>query len=186
MFKCNPPASSPKPRLRLLGGNIIFQPAVVAGRERRGMNKSEILSRIDRLVAASRTAVLATVDAESWPHLRWMTPARLHGRPEALYAVSSLHLAKAAQLQHNPCVEWMLQDPSLREVVVVRGRVNIIDNPALKAEVLETLGHQLATFWKVAADQAQLVVLETVIEEAVHYLPMEGFREQVSFLARAI
>ena len=101
------------------------------------MNKSEILSTIDRLIGSARAAVLATADAESWPHVRWMTPTRLHGRPEAIYAVSSLHLAKAAHLQHNPCVEWMFQDPALREVVVVRGRVNIIDNPALKAEVLE-------------------------------------------------
>jgi general stress protein 26 len=145
------------------------------------MNKGEILSAIDRLVATSKTAVLATVDAGSFPHVRWMTPTRLHGRPWTLYAVSSLHLAKAAQLQQNPCVEWLFQDPSLREVVAVRGRVNIIDNPALKAEVLEALGQQLTAFWKVAAQEAQLVVLETVIEEAVHYLPVEGRRVQVDF-----
>jgi general stress protein 26 len=148
------------------------------------MNKDEVLRVIDRLVDSAKTAVMATVDATSWPHLRWMTPTRLHGRPDALYAVSSLHLAKAAQLRKNPCVEWMFQDQTLREVVVVRGRVNIIDNPALKVEVLEALGAQLTAFWKVAADTAQLVVLETVIEEAVHYLPMEGSRRQVSFAAR--
>lgn len=149
------------------------------------MNKSEILSTIDRLVASAKTAVLATADSESWPHVRWMTPTRLPGRPETLYAVSSLHLAKAAQLQHNPCVEWMFQDQTLREVVVVRGRVNIIDNPALKAEVLEALAGHLLAFWKVAASEPQLVVLETVIEEAVHYLPMEGSRQQVSFDVRS-
>jgi pyridoxamine 5'-phosphate oxidase len=150
------------------------------------MDKNEILDRIDYLIDSSKTAVLATVDSEHWPHIRWMTPKRLRGRAQVIYAVSSPHLAKAAQLENNPCVEWMFQDRTLREVVVVRGRVNLIDNPALKAEILEALGKQLLAFWKIAPEEPELIVLETVIEEAVYYLPMDGTRQQVSFPARAI
>ena len=145
------------------------------------MDKNEILNIIERLVDAAKTAVLATVDAENWPHIRWMTPVRLRGRPEALYAISSTQLAKTAQLARNPCVEWMFQDQTLREVVIVRGRVNLIDNPALKSEVLEAVGLRLAAFWKANQQGTGLVVLETVIDEAIYYLPLEGRRTRVRF-----
>lgn len=150
------------------------------------MEKGELLKAIDRLLTSSPTAVLATVDADNFPHIRWMSPVRLPGRDDSLFAISSAHLAKTAQLTGNPHVEWMFQDQTLREIVVVRGCANIIDNPALKREVLEALGTQLTAFWRLAEDGTQMVVLETVIEEAVHYLPMQGLRQYIDFGVGAI
>ncbi|HYW85829.1 MAG TPA: pyridoxamine 5'-phosphate oxidase family protein, partial [Spirochaetia bacterium] len=71
--------------------------------------------------------------------------------------------------------------PTLDEIVSIRGAINLVENPSLRAEVLEMLGPRLRTFWKLAHDPRDLVVLETVVEEATHFLPMEGRKEVVRF-----
>jgi pyridoxamine 5'-phosphate oxidase len=85
------------------------------------------------------------------------------------------------QVRKNPRVEWMFQTPTLDEIVSIRGAINVVENPSLRAEVLEVLGPRLTTFWKLAHDPRDLVVLETVVEEATHFLPMQGRKEVVHF-----
>ena len=63
----------------------------------------------------------------------------------------------------------------------MRGTVSVVDNPSLRAEVLEAVGPRLRTFWSLAKDARDLVVLETAIEEATRYLPMEGRKSMVRF-----
>jgi hypothetical protein len=57
----------------------------------------------------------------------------------------------------------------------------VVENPSLRSEVLEVLGPRLQTFWKLAHDARDLVVLETVAEEAIRYLPMLGRKDVVHF-----
>ena len=78
-------------------------------------------------------------------------------------------------------VEWMFQTPTLDEVISIRGLINVVENPSLRSEVLEVLGPRLQTFWKLAHDARDLVVLETVAEEATRYLPMQGRKDIVRF-----
>jgi hypothetical protein len=75
----------------------------------------------------------------------------------------------------------MFQTPTLHEVMSVRGPINVVENPSLRTEVLEALGPRLGTFWKLAHDARDLVVLETVVEEVTRFLPMEGRKDQVRF-----
>ena len=70
-------------------------------------------------------------------------------------------------------VQWSFQSPTLREIVQLRGRAAVLSNPGLKAEVLEALGPNLAIFWRINPDPAKLVVIETVIEKAKLFRPME-------------
>ena len=70
-------------------------------------------------------------------------------------------------------VQWSIQSPTLREIVYLRGRAGVLNHPGLKAEVLEALGPNLATFWRINPDPAKLVVIETVIEKAKLFRPME-------------
>jgi len=65
--------------------------------------------------------------------------------------------------------------------VSVRGSINVVENPSLRAEVLEVLGPRLGTFWKLAHDSRDLVVLETIVEEATRFLPMDGRKDVVQF-----
>ena len=144
------------------------------------MDMQQLMGLLERILDQAKTAVLATVDAEGRPHMRWMTPAVLHGREGVLYAVTSPRFAKVAQLDAAPQVEWMVQTPSLDEVVNLTGRINIVDNPSLKAEIAEAIGKRLSVFWRVNTEPAELVVLETVIEQATVFHPMTGERQMLT------
>ena len=143
------------------------------------MTKQEILNTLEMILNEAHTAVLATTDQEGKPHIRWMTPALLRGRSGAIYAVTSPHFGKVHQLESHPEVEWMFQTPILDTVLTVRGRINIVDNPSILSEVLETLGPFMRSFWKLKGDERDLVVLETIIEKAIYYKPMKGVKEVV-------
>ena len=129
------------------------------------MKKHEILEIIERLVEETKTAVLATVDGEGRPHMRWMVPALLRGRAGAIYTVSGPGTPKIEHLASRPQVEWMLQSRSLDRIVTVRGRAQVVDELSIKREILETVGRRLAAFWKYNEDPSQLVVIETIAED---------------------
>ncbi len=145
------------------------------------MDSREVMKRIGAIIESHGTGLLATVDEHGDPHVRWMTPTLLPGRSDALYALTAPRFAKVLQLKTHQNVEWMFQTPTLDEVVNLRGSLNIIENPSLRAEVLEALGSRLRTFWKLAHDARDLVVLETLAQEATRYLPVDGRKEIVRF-----
>jgi general stress protein 26 len=149
------------------------------------MNPRELMNRIAAILDAHGTGLLATTDAEGTPHVRWLTPAVLRDRPDTIYALTAPRFAKVAQVRAHPRVEWMFQVPSLAEIVTLRGTVSVVDNPSLRAEVLEAVGPRLRTFFQLAKDGRDLVVLETSIEEATHYQPIEGRKSVVRFAGSA-
>jgi general stress protein 26 len=143
------------------------------------MTRQEILNVLEMILNEAHTAVLGTVGEQGRPHLRWMTPAIIRGRSGAVYAVTSPRFAKVSHLAAHPEVEWLFQTPILDTVVTVRGRINLVENPSLLSEVLEALGPFMRSFWKLRGEDRDLVVLETIIEEAVYYKPMKGLKEIV-------
>ena len=149
------------------------------------MNQQEFLAKLSAILDEARTGVLTTVDSEGRPHGRWMTPALLKGRGGALYCVTSPRSDKAADLAANPAAEWLIQTPTLNEIAIVRGPVNVIDNPALRTELLDMIGRRLTVFWKVNPAAMDLVVLETVMREGEYFRPMAGSVVRVSFAAEA-
>ena len=122
----------------------------------------------------SHVAVMTTVDKDGKPHSRWMVPAVIRGRRGSLYAVTAPHFAKVEQLAADDRVSWLIQSKSLDEIVEAQGRAEVIDNPALKSDVLEALGRNLSTFWRVHPDETELVVVETTIDELIYLRPMQG------------
>jgi pyridoxamine 5'-phosphate oxidase len=145
------------------------------------MDSREVMNRVGAIIEAHGTGVLATVDQDGNPHVRWLTPALLRERPGAIYAITAPRFSKVVEVRLHPRVEWMFQTPTLDEVISVRGTINAVENPSLRAEVLEMLGQRLHTFWKLAHDARDLIVLETVVEEATRFLPMEGRKDVVRF-----
>ncbi len=145
------------------------------------MNKAAFTSLLAAIIEDAKTAVMATVDKESHPHMRWMTPTLLAGRPGAIYAVTSPDFRKVGHLAENPRASWIFQTKLLSRVITVSGPVNVVDNSAMKAEVLEGIGRRLNVFWRVNEDPSKLVVLETVIEEAEYFEPMKNVRERINF-----
>lgn len=133
-----------------------------------------MLDVLERILEKSHVAVLSTVDGDGRPRSRWMTPAVVRGRRGFLYTVSAPHFEKIEQIQKNSSVSWLLQTRALDEVLEVVGKAQIIDNPALKSEVLEAIGGHLTTFWRVNPDETELIVIETVIDELTYLEPMKG------------
>ena len=139
------------------------------------------MERVEAILEAHGTGLLATVGDDGGPHVRWLTPALLRGRFGAIYVLTGPRFAKVDQVRAHPRVEWMFQTPALDEIVTVRGRINVVDNPSLRSEALEVIGPRLRAFWKLARDERDLAVLETVVEEATRYLPMQGRKDTVRF-----
>jgi len=145
------------------------------------MDHREIMNKVDHLLDEGRTALLATTDGKGQPHMRWMTPTVLKWRPNTLFAFTSPASQKVRHLQAHREVAWMVQDRALNEIIHLRGVMNVVDNPALRTELMEVLGSHLLVLWKANVDETEMVVLETVIKQAVYFVPMKGFRELVSF-----
>jgi len=145
------------------------------------MNKSAFISLLGAIIEDTKTAVMATVDRDNRPHMRWMTPTLLGDRPGAIYSVTSPDFEKVAHLTENPQAQWLFQTKLLNRVATVSGPVNVVDNSAMKAEVLEGIGRRLNVFWRVNQDPSNFVVLETVIETAEYFEPMKSVHEKISF-----
>jgi len=146
------------------------------------MEAREIMDRVRAILDAHGVGILATVGEDGKPHIRWLTPVVFSGRQGVIYALTIPGFPKVAQLKANPSVEWMFQTPTLDEVVTARGKINIVDNPSLRSETLEAIGPRMRSLWKLSRNAKDLVVLETVLEEATHYLPIQGVKRVVSFL----
>jgi len=138
------------------------------------MDANAILDVMEQVIDDSHTGVLVTVDQEGNPSSRWMTPTVIRGRTGFLYTVTVPAFRKAGHIERNALVEWMLQTRSLSKIVNVRGRAQIIDNPALKSDVLESIGGHMAVFWKINSDSADFVVIETQIEHLDYFEPTKG------------
>lgn len=139
------------------------------------------MAEVSGIIEGVRTAVLATRGEDGYPRARWMTPAILHDRPQSIFALTSRDFAKTSQIREWPQVEWMFQTRPLDVVITLRGSVNILDNPSIRAEVLEEIGPRLNAFWRLTDEERDLLVLETVISEASYYRTMKGEKHLVSF-----
>ena len=145
------------------------------------MNNREMMRKIETVLEDAKAGILTTTDAQGHPHARWMTPVMLAEWPQNLFAVTAPDFPKIKQLAANNRVEWMLQTRALDQIINIRGVINVLDNPSLKAQVMESVGKKLAVFWKVNKDKTDFVILETVIDEACWFSPMKGLRETVVF-----
>lgn len=146
------------------------------------MTRHEIITGLEMIIEESKTAILTTVDTKGYPHARWMTPTILKDRPNTIFAITSAAFSKAVHLKENSHAEWMFQTKMLDTIISVQGLVNLLDMSSIKNEVLEAIGPRLTAFWKLKADdESNLLVIETVIEEAIYFKPMTGAKKEVSF-----
>ena len=142
------------------------------------MKDQDPLRAFRALLDAVRVGILGTLSEDGYPHSRWMTAATLPRVHDCVYCVTTAGSPKVKELESCDRVQWSFQSPTLREIVYLRGRAAVVNNPGLKAEVLEALGPNLTNFWRVNPDPAKLVVIETVIEKARLFRPMERLNVQ--------
>ena len=147
------------------------------------MTPTELLGEVDRILEESKTALFATLDAQGRPQLRWMTPRQLRGRPGRIYAVTELGTPKSAEIRRDPRVTWLVQRASLAQVITLRGRAAVVEDPSLLNEFLEASGKDLFMVWHLhpAQDRPQLAVIETVLEDASRFDATFGKTENFTF-----
>ncbi|MGD9938830.1 MAG: pyridoxamine 5'-phosphate oxidase family protein [Clostridia bacterium] len=133
------------------------------------------LEALRSLVGDVHVGLFISQGPDAYPDSRWMTVTLLEREHNCLYSVSIAGTRKIQEIEAGDKVAWSFQSPSLDCIVSVRGRAAVLDNPRLKAEVLEHLGSRLENFWKINPDPGKLVVIETYIERATLYLPGENF-----------
>lgn len=138
------------------------------------MKDKDPMNDFRSLLESTRVGILTTIGQEGYPRSRWMAAATIPREKGYLYCVSISGARKVKDLEANDKVEWIFQTPSLDTVIRLRGRAVAMDNPQLKAEVLEALGSSLENFWRVNPDPGRLVVIETAIEKISLYKPMEN------------
>lgn len=146
------------------------------------MNKNQLMLKLLEIIDTVKTGILSSIDSEGVPHLRWMSPCILSIHQHNIYAITSPHSKKAQQVKENPEVEWMFQNKALDTIINVRGRINIIDNPSLKTEIVEKINKRLNVFWKVVESKTDFFVIETIIESATYFEPMKGHKEEIKFI----
>jgi general stress protein 26 len=137
------------------------------------MKEQDPLRVFRALLDSVRVGVLCTLSEDGYPHSRWMTAAVLPRVQDCVYCVTVSGSPKVLEIELCDRVQWSFQTPTLGEIVYLRGRAAVLSNPGLKAEVMEALGPNLTNFWRINPDPAKLVVIETVIENAKLFRPME-------------
>jgi len=143
------------------------------------MKVSEVLDKLEAVLDDSKVGVLSTINSDGNPKARWMSPSVLRGREGFLYAVTSPKFKKSVQIEAHPEVHWLIQSKALDRVVSIRGKINIIDNPSFKSEVITSIGEGLNMFWHINQNSDEMVVLETVMEEVEYFEPLGGIRAKV-------
>ncbi|NLE00908.1 MAG: pyridoxamine 5'-phosphate oxidase family protein, partial [Fibrobacter sp.] len=142
---------------------------------------SQLMNIITAILADNRTAVLATVDSQGKPHIRWVTPGCIVERPGTIFMVSASRFSKVEQIRNNPHGELMVQTRALDKIVTISGTINLLSNPSIRLETLECIGPHLSSFWISNQPESELVVLEFIIESATLYIPQKGSREEITF-----
>ncbi len=149
------------------------------------MDQNEVITKIEDIIEEAKAALLTTSDADSKPHVRWMTPVLLRSRDCRVYCFAVRTSAKIDQIAVNPNAEWLFQSRDLGELVNARGIICALDNPSLKSEMLEILGPRLNVFWRANVNSEDFLVLETKILSASYNRPMKQIKETIDFTGAA-
>ena len=144
------------------------------------MTKEELLKKFRQVLEESPQALLATVNADGYPAMRYMTPTMVAGNDACLYAITAASFPKVKDLATHPQVSWMLTSPRTREIFSFRGKINLIEDPRFKSELLEEIGRGLETFWRLNDDPSDLVCLETRLVSGEYFNPKTAEKVQIT------
>ena len=144
------------------------------------MSTRQLTELVDTIIDDAKAAVLATVDEEGLPRLRWITPGTMADRPGYIYMVTARDFAKVAQARKNPAASMLLQTRQLDKVLNLQGSLAVLENPVVRSATLERVSSRLNAFWKTGPGDRELVVVEFGITMAILYIPQDGTREVIT------
>ena len=108
-------------------------------------NEDAILKKAMTIIKETRAGVLATIDEDGSPNMRWMATHSVMGSLKNLYTITSPASNKSNEVGKEPRVTWLFTRVNFTEVLKVRGKAYIDDDPQLKSQVWDRVGKKT---WK--------------------------------------
>ncbi|MCE0523884.1 MAG: pyridoxamine 5'-phosphate oxidase family protein [Methylacidiphilales bacterium] len=131
-----------------------------------------------KLADGRRPGILATVDENGMPHLRWMATLSLRDFP-ILYTITSPQSRKVQHIINNPNVSWMFSNEEMNIIVNIRGKARIATDVGKMQHVWKLLEDKSkAYFLSIAIDGPGFAVIETEIEDIDCTVPKYDIRFQ--------
>ena len=147
--------------------------------EKAAKHAEYVIDLAKKLAGGERPGVLATVDEQGMPHMRWMATLSLRDLP-LLYTITSPASRKVQHIKRHPGVSWMFSNVEMSIIINLRGKARISSDVGKMQRVWELLEDKSkAYFLSIAADRPGFVVIETKIEDIDCILPKYDIKFQV-------
>ena len=129
-----------------------------------------------KLADGRRPGVLATVDEQGMPHIRWMATISLNDWP-LLYTITSPNSRKIQHIAKNPHVSWMFANEEMNVIVNIRGKARLADDFGKMQRVWKLLADKSKAYFLSIADNGPgFAVIETEIEDIDCIVPKYDIR----------
>lgn len=134
-------------------------------------NGEHVIRLAKQLANGTRPGVMATVDCNGNPHLRWMATLSLQDFPH-LYALTSPKSRKVEDLLRNPRVSWLFTNDESSVVVNLSGTATIITDKGAVNRIWRMIEDKSkAYFLDLDSVSGGVAVIDTVIEDVECTLP---------------
>jgi general stress protein 26 len=100
------------------------------------MDKHEVIGAAQELIRAGGSLVLATVDQDGVPQVRWMGAALLE-EPLTVYLVAGAQSRKMGQIKAHPKSQLMFQSADYARVATLSGTCEVVGDRKTKQRVWE-------------------------------------------------
>jgi general stress protein 26 len=100
------------------------------------VDKQTIIDAAKDLVRAGRSFVLATVDSDGVPQVRWMGAAHLE-EPFVVYMAAGAASRKMGQMESHPKSQLMFQTEDYAQVATLTGMCEVVTDADTRRRVFE-------------------------------------------------
>jgi general stress protein 26 len=139
-----------------------------------------VIDLAKKMADGKRPGVLATVDENGMPHIRWMATLSLCDFP-LLYTITSPISRKIQHIVDHPQVSWMFSNEELNVIVNIRGKARIVSESGKIQQVWKMLEDKSrAYFLSISTESAGFAVIETEIEDIDCIVPKYEISLQAS------
>lgn len=127
-------------------------------------DSDDVINLAKSLVNGHFPGILATIDTEGKPQMRWMSTLAFDEFP-VFHTLTSPGSQKVEQIRANPRVNWMFFNKDLSLVVNLKGRARIIqDPPSLKRIWQRIVDLSHAYFLEHYNRKPGFCAIETIVE----------------------
>lgn len=136
---------------------------------------AEHVVRLARQLAdGTRPGMLATVDDDGTPQMRWMQTLSLEHFPH-LYALCSPMSRKVAQIRAHSRVSWIFTSESCNMVVNLSGNATLVTDPSEVNRIWRLIDRkENAYFLDIKSGAEGIAVIDTLVEEIDCSVPKYG------------